>query len=192
MTRRPPAKSILNWFTPEVSPENFFIEPDFNLGQFFYTGETAARLADALDVYQRPCCLCTPRLALEWFKRGRIVRLLDYDERFQTIAGYRSFDLLKPEPVHEDFDVLIFDPIFVGAPILARAVRVVLASSAKADLFMTFPVDRERELLAAFSAYHLQRIDFPVSCCNIKPDYCNLFSLYGTRPLTGVPRISAP
>lgn len=183
MTRRSPGKSVLDWFTPEISAEDFFIEPDFNLGQFFYTAETAARLADALDSYQRPCCLCTPRLALEWFKRGRVVRLLDYDERFQTIPGFRSYDLLKPEPVHEDFDVVIFDPIFVEASILARGVRVLLRASAKADLFMTFPVDRERELLTAFSAYQLQRIDFPVSCCNIKPDQGSRFSLYGTRPL---------
>src|SRR5690242_16297101 len=118
MTRRSAVRSVLDWFTPEIAPEDFFVEPDFNLGQFFYTAETVARLADALDVYQRPCCLCTPRLALAWSNRGRIVRLLDYDERFRTIPGFRSFDLLKPEPVHEDFDVLIFDPIFIEAPIL--------------------------------------------------------------------------
>ena len=181
--RRAPRKSVLRWFTPEVSAEDFFIQPDFNLGQFFYTSETARRLADALNSYQRPCCLCTPRLAMEWLRRGRVVRLLDYDERFRIHPGFRSFDLLKPEPVHEDFDAVVFDPIFIDASILARAVRVVLAGSQKADLFMTFPLDRERELLAAFSAFDLKPMDFSLSCCNIKPDYCGLFRLYGTQPL---------
>src|SRR5690242_2685130 len=110
--RRAPANSVLKWFTPSVAADDVFVQPDFNLGQFFYTGETARRLADALDSYERPCCLCTPRLATEWHQRGRLVRLLDYDLRFNSLPGFRHFDLLKPEPLDEDFDVVVFDPIF--------------------------------------------------------------------------------
>lgn len=183
MSSRHGAASVLDWFTPHVSAEDAFLAPDFNLGQFFYTRETAARMADAFDRYERPCCLCTPRLAFEWQTRGRIVRLLDYDRRFETHGGFQAFDLLKPEPPGEDFDVLIFDPIFIEASKLARAVKVVLSGSVRADLFMTFPVPRERELFAAFAAFSLQRIDFPLACCNIKPEFSELFALYGSVPM---------
>src|SRR5450432_1332102 len=90
------ARSALEWFAPGTAAEDFFVTPDFNLGQFFYTRDTARRLADWLGGYRNPCCLCTPRLAAEWSARGRTVRLLDYDQRFEVLPGYRHFDLLKP------------------------------------------------------------------------------------------------
>jgi len=177
--------ALASWFEPVVKAQDFFIRPDFNLGQFFYSAQTAGALADALDAYLHPCCLCTPRLAAEWQTRGRSVRLLDYDARFAKLAGYRRFDLLRPEPVGESFDVVIFDPIFVPAQQLRRALDLVVGSEriGATDVFMTFPVDREAELSEAFQPYGLQRTAFPLHYNNVKANAGPLFVLYGTRPL---------
>ena len=175
------SRTLLQWFTPHVSQQDFFVEPNFDLAQFFYTAETARLLVNALNDYSSPCCFCTPRLAWEWKQRGREVRLLDYDVRFSVLPGFRHFDVLKPEPINELFDVVIFDPIFVPAGVLVRAVRAVMAGSPMADLYMTFPIDREEELLRAFATLSLKPVDFPLTCCNIKPEYQSLFRLYGSR-----------
>jgi hypothetical protein len=173
----------IKWFTPLISQEDFFVTPDFDLGQIFFTHESARRLVAALDHYQRPCCVCTPRLAAEWQKKGRTVRLLEYDKRFNTIPGFRHFDLLKPEPSEEDFDVIVYDPVFIDAVRLARALKSVATASNHPDLFMCFPVDRESELLKAFSDFDLRRTSFRVLWCNVKPENNDLFALYGTKCL---------
>ncbi len=176
---------LTSWFEPKVASDDFFVRPDFNLGQFFYSAETARALIDALDRYENPCCLCTPRLAAEWHVRGRDVRLLEYDLRFARLAGFRRFDVLRPEPCHEIFDAVIFDPIFEPAPILRKALDLVVGKDriGKTHVFMTFPIDREQELREAFAPYGLARLPFSLRYNNVKPGCDDLFVLYGNRTL---------
>jgi hypothetical protein len=175
--------ALHTWFTPRIAEPDRFVTPDFELGQFFYTADTAKRLAKAMDSYRNPVCLCTPRLAFEWLKQGRSVTLLDRDKRFATHPGFRQFDLLAPVEIEADFDVLIFDPVFIPAEQLFRAVQAVLANSIRADLFMTFPVIRDRELLQAFREFPLRQLNFDLRTCNVRDEFQSLFRLYGTREL---------
>jgi len=178
-----PSDAPTQWFTSRISEEDFFFTPNFDLGQFFYTAATARRLADALDHYRNPCCLCTLRLASEWHRRGRAVRLLDCDPRFSYIPGFRHFDLLKPEPLNERVDMVVFDPILMPASTLLQAVRIVTSGNEGVDLFATFPVYREGELLSAFGDFNLRPLDFPMGYCNVAAEFHGLFKLYGCRPL---------
>ncbi|TWB12403.1 putative N6-adenine methyltransferase [Nitrospirillum amazonense] len=174
------------WFTLDVAEADRFVTPDFTLGQFFYSAETVRLLADCLDHFTNPCCLCTPRLAYEWHQRGREVRLLDYDRRFSSMPGYRPFDLLRPQPTTERFDAVIFDPIFSDATRLRRALEMV-AGQPDADtptaLYMTFPKEREAELLSAFGAWRLAPLPFRLGYNNVRPGHADTFQLYGNRPL---------
>jgi hypothetical protein len=178
------SRSLISWFTPAVPVADRFVPPDFNLGQFFYSSATAAALVDRLDHHRAPCCLCTPRLAWEWHRRGRTVTLLDYDRRFANLPGFRRFDLFHPEPPPERHDVVIFDPIFAPATQLRRAVDVVMGANPEAALYLTFPADREQELQQAFAPYHLRRLEFPLRYNNVKATSGQLFCLYGNRPFT--------
>lgn len=177
------------WLDPQTSEEDRFLKPNFRLGQFFFTADTARRLAQALDGHANPCCLCTPRLAHEWQQRGRSVRLLDCDPHFQSIGRFQRFDLRQPQPLGEEFDVVVADPPFLFAPLLARAVRALISPSSESKLYMTFPVEREPELLSAFADYELQPLDFPMRWCNIRPAFQGDFRLYGRHPLP-VPEIT--
>src|SRR5918998_5412706 len=100
------------WFEPVVDPIDQFVPPDFTLSQIFFTQQTAAALVQALDVYVNPCCLCTPRLAAEWARRGRRVTLLDIDPKFAEFAEFLPYDLREPQPINREFDVIIADPPF--------------------------------------------------------------------------------
>jgi hypothetical protein len=183
------ARGMAQWFTAEIPQEDRFVAPDFKLGQFFYSAETARRLVDSLDRFARPCCLCTPRLAFEWHRRGRTVRLLDCDRRFASLPGFTPFDLLRPKPAGESFDVVIFDPVFADARILRRALETALGldeGRPRPALFMTFPDDREAELLSAFPGWNLARLDLPLLYNNVRRDCGAPFRLYGTEPLGSV------
>jgi hypothetical protein len=161
--------SVMKWFDPVVSKEDEFVRPDFRLGQFFYSARTAEALVRLFDGYRHPCCLCTPRLAWEWHRRGRTVRLLDCDRRFATLPGFRAFDLLCPEPIGEEFDVVIVDPIFIPGRQLRRAVDLVVGPEriGRTDLFVTFPTEREAELVSSFAPYGLSRVSVGLQHNNI-------------------------
>jgi hypothetical protein len=177
--------SLTSWFEPKVEGDDFFVTPNFGLGQFFYSTQTARELVSALDHFRSPCCLCTPRLAAEWHARGRAVTLLEYDLRFANLPGFRQFDVLRPQPVREVHDLVIFDPIFVPAATLRRALDAVIAPErvGLTAVYMTFPVDRESELLAAFADHGLAPLNFELSYNNVKKSCDGLFRLYGNRPL---------
>lgn len=176
---------MIAWFTPHVSHEDAFLPPDFQLGQFFYSADTARRLAEVFDHYASPCCLCTPRLGEEWRRRGKHATVLDIDTRFEHLPGFRKFDLNNPIEIHEVFDVVIFDPVFQSAQTLRRPLDLALAGTTrqnkKPDLFMTFPVAREGEMLAVFQDFNLKPLTFSLSYNNVKESYKNLFRLYGPR-----------
>ncbi len=177
--------SLFEWFSTKVNPVDEFVRPNFNYGQFFYTAKTATRLVDAMDHYQQVCCLCTPRLAREWQQRGRTVDLLDCDNRFAELPGYRQFDLLSPEVIDKQYDCVIFDPVFLPAATLRAAVDAVIGDkqTAQTDLFITFPGQRGAELTRAFHDYGLRRLAFKLEYCNVKPAFQDEFKLFGTREL---------
>jgi len=173
-------------FTPTVALEDVFVPPRLDLGQFFYSAATAADLARRLEGYAAPCCLCTPRLARAFADRGRVVRLLDMDDRFAALAGYRRFDLERPAAPRESYDMVFFDPVFIAARILRRALDVVAGAPDAADaptLYMAFPRSREAELLAGFAAWRLAPLDYELRYNNILPEYFAAIGLYGNRPL---------
>jgi hypothetical protein len=146
------------YFTKKVSREDFFVKPDFDLNQFFFNKSTADFMVSLFDHYNDICCLCTPRLAHEWFERGRTVTLLDIDERFAYLPGYRYYDLRNPINLSAVFDVIIVDPpFFMAAHELRKAIDLIASPCLQTTLCLIYPVEREEELLAVFKEWNLQR-----------------------------------
>lgn len=169
------------WFESMVDPIDQFVPPDFTLSQIFFTQQTASALVRALDVYANPCCLCTPRLAAEWARRGRRVMLLDIDPKFAFFAEFLPYDLRSPQLIHREFDVIVADPpFFIPSPV-HQAIHV-LTGDRRPDLFLVFAVEHEAELLRLFAEYRLQPTDFNLRHSNVKASHQSLFRLYGSRP----------
>ena len=180
LMKRGPKES---WFTEHVKGEDYYLEPNFNFSQYFFTKDTAVSLVTALDTFKNPCCLCTPRLADEWLKRGRVVTLLDIDSRFQYLPGFRQFDLRSPVTLDEKFDVIVIDPPFFVAEALLPLVRL-LARDTNAALFLVFPKEREKELIEVFSEFHLKSTGISLAHCNVKRESTFLFALYGSQRIS--------
>lgn len=169
------------WFESLVDPIDWFVPPDFTFSQIFFTQQTASALVRALDVYANPCCLCTPRLAAEWYRRGRWVTLLDIDPKFAEFAEFLPYDLREPQPINREFDVIIVDPPFFIPEPVYQAINV-LTGDRRPDLFLVFAVEHEAKLLQLFAEYRLQPTDFNLRHNNVKASHQPLFRLYGSQP----------
>lgn len=169
------------WFESMVEPFDQFVPPDFTLSQFFFTQQTASVLVSALDAYANPCCLCTPRLAAEWTRRGRRVTLLDIDSKFARFAEFIPYDLREPRLIDREFDVIVADPPFFIPEAVHQAINV-LTGDHRPDLFLVFAIKHEAELLRLFTEYRLQLTDFNLRHNNVKASHQLLFRLYGSQP----------
>jgi hypothetical protein len=93
----------------------------------FFDDTTREALADLLMPFRRACCLCAPSVAEALYRRGRIARFLDIDERFSAFPGFRRWDVADPRGLPEPFDIVVAAPPEPTAPALdgtARAIAV--------------------------------------------------------------------
>lgn len=131
------------------------VTPNFKLGQYFFSNEFIKELANKLERFESPCCLCTPSLGAYWFENGKTVTILDIDKRFDFAPGYMYFDLEKPVEVDQTFDVIIVDPIFVEPAVLLKAINTITKDNYNQKLMVVYPVRWENRLLEVFKEYQL-------------------------------------
>ena len=150
--------------------------------QYFFDESTVTHMANFVQVYPNPCCLCAPRLGHELERREIVVRTLDIDERFDALRGFRRYDLTKPEWLGEAFGIIVSDPPFFNAvPVSALfdTVRVLSRYSVDQKLLVSWPVRRSKVLLNAFSAYDLAPSGFRPGYSSVPNEGTNLIEFYG-------------
>ena len=101
----------------ELSPSVLAgVSEDHAFEQYFFDAETRQALLDLLYArHARPLLLCAPSLAVDAEARGKPYLLLDRDERFSFLSGFRAFDLARPSAVAGfDYDAILCDPPFAN------------------------------------------------------------------------------
>jgi hypothetical protein len=126
--------------------------------QYFFDRPTLAHLADFLSAYENPCCLCCPLLGRELTESGLAVRILDIDERFATLPGFRRYDIHRPEWLGEEFGIIICDPPFYNISLsrLFAAIRLLSRNLYSQPLLVSYLVRRQANLLGTFSRFGLE------------------------------------
>src|SRR5688572_6947792 len=94
--------------------------------QYFFDAATLARLTAFLRPLGSVCCLCTPMLGEQLERAGANVAVLDVDERFARLKGFRRFDIYRPQWQGGKFDLIICDPPFYNVSLsqLFAAIRL--------------------------------------------------------------------
>lgn len=128
--------------------------------QYFFDDATIQTLADfvAANNFVLPCCLCCPMLGRELARRGIEVRVLDCDERFADVAGFRSYDVFRPSWTGEKYGVIICDPPFfkVSLSQLFSAVRVLAGHDFAQPLMLFYLSRRAQNVTGTFARFDLR------------------------------------
>lgn len=148
--------------------------------QYFFDGPTLDRLVGFVQPFDNPCCLCAPLLGKALVGRGVGVRILDIDERFAGVPGFRHFDLRQPEWLGERFGLIFCDPPFFNVSLrqLSAAIWLLSQHDRQQPLALTYLHRREAAFLRTFSDFSLQPTDFFPTYVTVAPDPKNDIRLY--------------
>jgi len=130
--------------------------------QYFFDEATLEALASFVSGFAAPCCVCAPMLGQRLAERGRSVRILDIDTRFSGVRGFQFFDLLRPEWLGEEFDLVLCDPPFYNVSLsrLFAAVRVVCRNDFTQPVMISYLVRRSAAILGTFAPFALAASGF--------------------------------
>ncbi|MEM1093279.1 MAG: hypothetical protein AAGJ10_01630 [Bacteroidota bacterium] len=153
--------------------------------QYFFDASTRDALAHALLPFDQPCCLCCPTLGCELVQRGHHAHVLDIDERFASVPGFRRFDVTKPAWLGLSFGLIVCDPPFftVSLRTLVRTIRMLSQHNPAQPLAVTYLKRREAALLHAFAAFGLQPTGFRCTYTTVDPSPRNAIELYANVTL---------
>ena len=134
------------------------MDQKFEIEQFFFDKPALVRLAELASFYENPCCLCTPAVGQELTDRGRNVRVLDIDERFAYLPGYRRFDLYEPEDFGEKYDLIICDAPLFTIPMsqLFDVIKMLSQNDYTQQMIVTYKTEFAPAILEAFTPFGLE------------------------------------
>jgi hypothetical protein len=130
--------------------------------QYFFTSQTLDTLARFLESYARVAVLCAPMLGRVLAETGRDVRILDIDDRFAKVRGYRYWDIQRPERLAEAYDIIVCAPPFFNVSLsrLFRAIRMLAHERFDQPLLLSYLRRRSNALLGTFSPFTLEPTGF--------------------------------
>lgn len=157
------------------------MEERHELEQYFFDDATVVALIDALGAFERICCLCTPMLAVELYRRGRKVTLLDVDDRFTALPYCQRWDVYRPRYLAQDFDLIICDPPFFTVKLgqLFTAIRTLAHFDYSKPLLVSFLIRRAVALTGTFYRFNLQPTGFLPGYVTLQHPDIEFFSNFG-------------
>ncbi|MCB0082959.1 MAG: hypothetical protein KDE47_18595 [Caldilineaceae bacterium] len=153
--------------------------------QYFFDPPTLDQLSTFLARWQRPCCICAPLVGKRLAEQGVNVRILDIDERFAKVKGFRRYDLYRPEWLEETYDVLFCDPPFFNVTLaqLFGALRLLSHNDFAQPLLVGYLKRREAAILGTFAKFGLQSTGYQLGYQTVKPIEKNVVELYSNLDL---------
>ncbi|MFO1351523.1 MAG: hypothetical protein U1F68_12995 [Gammaproteobacteria bacterium] len=147
----------------------------------FFDATTLASLAAFLTRFEHPCILCAPMLGRTLAASGRRVTVLDIDERFADIPGFRVWNIHRPQRLDERFDIIVCDPPFfkVSLSRLFSAIRVLAQHRFEQPLLIAYLRRREAALKSTFQRFGLEATGFLPRYLTVQMVERNEIELFG-------------
>ncbi len=153
--------------------------PNWSIAQYFFTEDCARDLVYKLNRFANPCCLCTPMIGKIWQDMGRVVRILDIDERLNFLPGFKKFDITRPEPLSEIFDVIIVDPpLDLALEVVLDAVNMVTRKRYDTNLAILHETNTANSLFKHFEPYGLSPTYYSPVYCHVRKSARHQFMFY--------------
>ena len=153
--------------------------------QYFFAPPSIQALADLVEPFDSPCCLGTPTIAQELQRRGTASRLLEIDSRFSGRAGYRRWDLYRPEDTGEDYGCILCDPPFntVRLSQLFTALRVAARGRYRVPILLCHLAKRSLDIQATLAPFRLSPTELVLEYVSVKPTHEDRIILYSNFPI---------
>ena len=152
--------------------------------QYFFDEKTLTKLTAFLADFQPLCCICAPLLGRRLQEAGVDVRILDIDERFADLPGFRRFDLYRPEWLGEEFKLIVCDPPFYNVSLsqLFAALRTLGLNDFRQPLLVSYLKRRESAILGTFAKFDLRPTGYMPSYQTVQDCERNDIEFYGNLP----------
>lgn len=149
--------------------------------QYFFDRPTITHLADFISAYPNPCCICCPMLGRELAARNIAVRILDIDDRFASLPGFRHYDLHRPEWLGEEYGIIVCDPPFYNISLsrLFAGLRLLSRNLYTQPLLITYLARRSSNILGTFSRFNLQPTGYRPTYQTVQKATRNEIEFYG-------------
>jgi len=149
--------------------------------QYFFDDATLDHLASFLSKRESPCCLCAPMLGRRLAENGVEVAVLDIDERFEGVPGFRRFDIRRPEWVGLEFDIILCDPPFFNVSLaqLFTAIRLLSRFDFRQPLLVSYLTRRSDAVLNAFAPFQLRQTGYHPSYETVEAVERNEIEFFG-------------
>lgn len=161
--------------------------------QYFFRPGSAVALCYALAEFENPCVLCAPLVGAQLARRRPNVRVLDIDTRFESVPGFRRWDLFRPEFINERFGVIFCDPPFFSVSLsrLFHAVRQLARHDLATPVAIAYLSRRTAAITSTFALFGLQPTGYRPEYLTVQNEgrntievFANFDSLLWTRDWT--------
>jgi hypothetical protein len=152
--------------------------------QYFFDPATITHLADFVQGFAQPCCLCTPMVGRELVRRSVNVTILDSDKRFSDLPGFQRYDLYRPVWLGQPFDLILCDPPFFNVSLsqLFQTIRLLSRYDTNQPLLICYLKRREANLLGTFATFNLQPTGYNPSYLTVQAVDRNEIEFYSNLP----------
>lgn len=149
--------------------------------QYFFDEATVKHLANFASGFSRPCCLCAPMVGQELEAVGVDVRILDIDERFASLRGFRRYDISRPEWMGEQYGLIICDPPFFSVSLtqLLKALHTLSQYNVQQPLLISYLTRRADALRRVFQPFALCATGFQPGYRAVQATERNEIEFYG-------------
>lgn len=153
--------------------------------QYFFAPPTIQALADLVQPFENPCCLGTPTIAQALQRRGVSACLLEVDDRFSGVSGFRRWDLYRPADPGEDYGCILCDPPFnkVRLSQLFTALRVATRGCYQVPILLCHLASRSADIQGALAPFRLSPTALVLEYVSVKPSAENRIILYSNVPI---------
>jgi hypothetical protein len=126
--------------------------------QYFFDEPTLEHLAKFMAHWKSPCCLCAPLLGQRLVAKGVSVTILDIDDRFGAIPGFRRYDIYRPHWLDDEFGIILCDPPFFNVSLsqLFTAVRLLSHYNFQQSLLISYLRRRATAVIGTFAPFRLR------------------------------------
>ena len=149
--------------------------------QYFFDHKTVKHLAAFLVRYETSCVICAPMLGTELAGMGVGVRILDVDERFSTVRGFRRWDINRPDRLSERYGIIVCDPPFFNVSLsrLFTAIRILAHNDFSQPLLVSYLRRRTNAILGTFAPFSLEKTGFFPSYVTVQAVERNDIEFFG-------------